>query len=109
MLISNTILIAILCIILILVGIPTYFAIRFALIILRTQEAVEDSLDTLDETYTHISTILDRPLFYDSPEIRGVLNDIRRARTSIFSVANVLTKIDNPEEPEPPLSVDQDI
>ncbi len=84
--------------ILILVGIPAYFAFKFALIILRTQEALEDSLDTLDETYAGISTILERPLFHDSPEIRGILNDIRRARTSILAVANALTKIDNPEE-----------
>ena len=84
--------------VLVLVGVPTYFAFKFALIILRTQEALEDSLDILDETHANISTILDRPLFHDSPEIRGVLSDIRTARTSILAVASVLTKIDSPEE-----------
>ena len=73
-------------------------AFKFALVILRTQEALEDSLDILDETHANISTILDRPLFHDSPEIRGVLNDIHTARTSVLSVANALTKIDSPEE-----------
>lgn len=98
MLVSNTALLMILGAVLVLVGVPTYFALKFALAILRTQEALEDSLDTLDETYTNISTILDRPLFYDSPEIRGVLDDVRNARSSILAVASALTKIDSPEE-----------
>jgi len=106
--ISLPILLVSLGVVIILIGIPAYFSIKFALIILRTQEALEDSLDTLDETHAQISTILDRPLFFDSPEIRAVLDDVRRARTSILTVANVLTKIDNPEEPPPPLSMDQD-
>jgi len=79
-------------------GIATYYAIHFGLTILRIQDALEESLDVIDEKYTAISVICERPLFYDSPEVRQVLKDIKETRSSLHQVAYVLSK--NFEEDE---------
>ena len=83
----------------ILLGISTlllvvsfYFCIKFGLIILRVQETIEESLDVLDEKYNAMSEILARPLFYDSPEVRNVLNDIGSSRDAVHKIALSLTK-----------------
>ena len=46
--------IIILCI---LLGIAVYFCLKFAMIIINTQEVIEESLDILDEKYAKISEI----------------------------------------------------
>ena len=81
-------------------GITTYYAIHFGLTILRIQDALEDSLDIIDEKYAAISVICERPLFYDSPEVRQVLEDIKETRSSLHQMAHVLSK--NFEESLPP-------
>ena len=82
-----------LCIILlILLSVAAFFAIRFALIILRVEDAIENCIDVLDERYDSISKIMDIPLFSDSPEIKRVHSDIGRSRDAILQIANVLTK-----------------
>ena len=81
-----------------LLAISIYLNIRLGIIVLKVQDTVEDSLDILDERFANISKILEIPLFYDSPEIRGVLDDIRASRESILDVARMLTKIDEAEE-----------
>jgi hypothetical protein len=68
-----------------------YQAVKLGLVLLRIEDAVEDCLDVLDERFANISEILSRPLFHDSPEIRQVHNDIRRARDEILEVARQLT------------------
>tara|TARA_A100000164_G_C21833007_1_gene736277 strand:+ start:882 stop:1127 length:246 start_codon:yes stop_codon:yes gene_type:complete len=62
--------------------------------ILKVQDAIEDSLDMLDERYASISKILEIPLFYDSTEIRSVLNDVEATREIILEVARLLASID---------------
>lgn len=66
--------------------------------ILRVQEVIETSLDVLDEKHRNISEILNRPLFYDSPEVRAVLEDVRSTRQAIHVIAKSL--VDNFEEDE---------
>lgn len=104
MITSQVVMLSIVSVLSLLLIVATYFAIKFALLIIRTQDAIEDSLDVLDITYANISKILDRPLFHDSPEIRNVLSEIETSRNSILNVASVLTKIDVSEE-----SQDKDI
>jgi hypothetical protein len=69
-----------------------------ALAMLRVQDAVEESLDVLDKRYESISKILKIPLFYDSPEIKKTVEDIRRSRDAILYVAKQLTSIQEDEE-----------
>jgi len=79
----------------IILGITTiltsYFAIRFGLIILSFQDSLEESLDVIDEKYANISSICERPLFYDSPEVRQVLEDIKSTRDSLHKIAYSLS------------------
>ena len=82
----------------ILLIIAIYYSIKFALIIIKVQDAIENSLDVIDEKYRSISNILEIPLFYDSPEIKKVLRDLQDARNSLLYVANTLTNSDNLED-----------
>jgi len=68
-----------------------YFNIKHGLLILKLQDAIEDSLDTLDKRYKSISSVLEIPVFFDSLEVRQVISDIEKSRSSLLYVANILT------------------
>ena len=70
-----------------------YYNYRFARVILRVEDAIEKSLDSLDEKYASIQQVLDTPLFFDSPQVRQVVNDINESRNAVLYVANQLTGI----------------
>lgn len=76
----------------------SYYTYKMALVILKVQDAVEESLDVLDKSYESISKILKIPLFYDSPEIKKTVENIRRSREAILYVAKQLTSIQEDEE-----------
>ena len=87
----------------VLAAVGIYFSVRFGLVILKVQDSIEESLDVLDERYESISKILEIPLFYDSPEIRKVVDDIRQTRDAILVIANSIgasVDLDNEEEGE---------
>ena len=69
----------------------TYFCVKFGLTILRVQDSVEASLDKIDSQYATITEILNRPLFYDSPEIKTVMEGVSNTRDAILDVANTLS------------------
>ena len=79
-------------VLLVLFGMSTYYAVRFGLIILSIQDALEESLDIIDEKYASISSICERPLFYDSQEVRQVLDDIKETQSSLHHIAYALSK-----------------
>ncbi len=79
-----------------------YFVVRFGLVILKIEDAIEESLDVLDERYRSISEILEIPLFYDSPQIRQVVNDIKVSRDSVLKIAQSFASIDERKEETPP-------
>ncbi len=76
---------------LILLSVFIYFCIKFAMIIVKMQDVIEESLDILDEKYIKISEILSIPIFYDSKEVRDVLHEINGVRNSILEIAQKLT------------------
>jgi len=76
----------------------SYYTYKMALVVLKVQDAVEESLDVLDKSYESISKILKIPLFYDSPEIKKTVENIRRSREAILYVAKQLTSIQEDEE-----------
>ena len=80
-----------------------YYNYKFARTLIRMEDAVEKSLDELDQRYFDITQILEIPVFYDSPQIRQVIEDIRKSRDSILYVANQLAKVefDGEEEKNP--------
>jgi len=69
----------------------SFYAYKFGITILKVEDAVEESLDILDERYASISEVLEIPLFDDSPQIKTVHTDIKRSRDAILNIANVLT------------------
>ena len=69
-----------------------YFCIKFALILIELRDAIESSLDIIDEKYYSISKILEIPVFYDSKEVKLALYDLEAARNALLIVANKLSK-----------------
>ena len=75
-----------------LLGASTYFAFKFAMILLNVEDTLEESLDVLDERYISISRVLEIPVFFDSPEVKSVVKEIRSVRASLHNVAAALEK-----------------
>ena len=82
----------------ILLAVSVYYNIKFGTLILQYVDQIEVTLDVFDKKYSSISTIIEKPLFYDSPEIREVLGDVRDCRDCILEAANVLGSIESIEE-----------
>jgi len=68
-----------------------YKLYKFSIIILTIEESLEESLDILNEKYRKINKILNIPIFFDSIEVRSVVNDIKDCHSAILLVANKLT------------------
>lgn len=71
-----------------------YFCIKFALIVINIQESLEECLNIIDEKYAKIVSILEIPLFFDSPEIKRMLNELKDIKLSILYIANKLSMKD---------------
>lgn len=71
-----------------------FYLWKFSKIIFRVEDELESALDVLDNRYRSISKILEIPLFYDSPEIRRVVDDIKSCKDSILRIANSIAKIE---------------
>ncbi len=76
----------------VLLLISVYQNVRLGLAVLRMEDAIEECLDVIDEKYGTMSEILKRPLFYDSQEVKAVVEDIKAVRSSLHAVALSLTK-----------------
>lgn len=82
----------------VLLVVSLYFNWEFAMKLLRIEDELEDCLDTIDEKYSKMSEILSRPLFFDSPEVRRVVEDVRDTRNSLHRIALSLSKNFKTEE-----------
>jgi|TARA_B100001063_G_C16758316_1_gene554431 hypothetical protein len=71
-----------------------YFCIKFALIIVSIQDSIEECLNVIDEKYAKITGILEIPLFFDSPEIKRMLSELKDVKLSILYIANRLSPKD---------------
>ena len=81
--------------------VSVYYNYKFGRALIRMEDALEESIERLDERYNSISKVLEIPLFSDSPQIRQVVNDIKECQKSILFVANEighLEEITNGEE-----------
>lgn len=67
-----------------------YYNIKFGIKILNMQDSIEEALDILDEREESIGKVLEIPLFYDSPEIKRVHDDIKRTKRAVESIADTL-------------------
>lgn len=64
-----------------------YYCIKFALIIIKIQDVIEDSLDKIDLKYNKISQISEIPVFFDSPEIKSLLFEIDSVKSIIYEIS----------------------
>ena len=64
---------------------------KFSIIIMDVEDAIEESLDILDQRYGKMNEILQKPVFFDSIEVRQVIADIRDCHSAILLIANKLT------------------
>lgn len=74
-------------------SISVYFNIKLGIIILNVEDAVEECLDQLDEKYKIFSKILEKPVFFDSVEVRQVIQEIRGSQELILIIANKLASL----------------
>jgi hypothetical protein len=87
------VLLSVLCLILtVLLCISVYYNYKLGKIIINMEDAIETSLDEIDQIYTRITKILEIPVFFDSIEVRQVIADIEQARDVVLKVANNLTQ-----------------
>jgi len=56
------------------------------------EDSLEETLDVIESKHSIMSEILKRPLFFDSPEVKSVVKEIRAVRDSLHSIASALEK-----------------
>lgn len=78
----------------ILFSISFYFNIKHGILIIKMTESIEKTLDILDQKYNSISKILEIPVFYDSPQLKIVVEDIKSCRDSLLKSASILANVD---------------
>ena len=61
---------------------------QFSIVIIDIEDAIEESLDILNK----MNEILEKPVFFDSVEVRQVIADIRDCHGAILIIANKLTR-----------------
>ena len=86
------ILIGLCCLLLALSIFLTWKLYQFSMIIMDIEDAVEESLDVLDDKYGKLNEIIQKPVFFDSMEIRQVISEIRSCHSAILIIANKLTR-----------------
>jgi hypothetical protein len=78
----------------VLLAVSLYYNYRLARIIFKLEDAIEESLDDLDTRYRTMSEILQRPVFFDSIEVRQVIAEIGQSRDTILKIANRFSSSD---------------
>ena len=89
--------------ILLLLSTTIFFAVycyRFAKTIIKVQDSIGDCLSIMDERIKSIDKVLEIPLFFDSPEIRRVHDDLKLSRDAILRVAETFSTIEDEVEEE---------
>jgi hypothetical protein len=87
--------IVIVVVLLVLNCLSSYYAVKFGLLLLRLEDDIEASLDDIDESFKALSEILQKPIFFDSLEVRQCITEIRRCRSVVVKIANRLTSFGN--------------
>lgn len=73
----------------------TYYLVRFARTIFEFEAKIEDALDEIDECYGEINQVLEKPLFYDSVEVRHVLTQIKKISDVILDIARHIGTVED--------------
>ena len=89
---SSTICIILVCVLSVVCLLLAVKLYQFSILIIKIEDAIEESLDILNERYSSINEVLKKPVFFDSVEIRQVISDIRECHRAVLLIANILTK-----------------
>ena len=90
----------IIVVLLLLLVASLYYNYKFGLIIIRVEDSIEECLDELDERYKVVSKILEKPIFFDSIEVRQTVQEIRLSQELILKVANKMSNLKEPDQIE---------
>ncbi len=90
--IFEIILIGLCCLLLTLSIFLAWKLYQFSIVLMDVEDAIEESLDILNERYGKMNEILEKPVFFDSVEVRQVIADIRECHRAILIIANKLTR-----------------
>ena len=88
----SEILIVCVLVLFVLCFVVTWKLIKFSMIILEVEDAIDECVEVLDDKYRSIGEVLEMPVFFDSVEVRQVIADIRACHSAVLVVANKLTK-----------------
>lgn len=64
-------------------------------------KSIDASIRILDTCHNQILTVANKPVFFDSPEVRQVVNSIKTARYAVLDVIDILSDIDAEETASP--------
>ena len=90
--IFEIILIGLCCLLLTLSIFLAWKLYQFSIVLMDVEDAIEESLDILNERYGKMNEILEKPVFFDSVEVRQVISDIRECHRAVLIIANKLTR-----------------
>tara|TARA_B100000035_G_scaffold315483_1_gene336927 strand:- start:11793 stop:12104 length:312 start_codon:yes stop_codon:yes gene_type:complete len=70
---------------------------KFSIRILDLEDKANSSIDVLEEKYKKMSEVLERPVFFDSVEVRQVVNDIYECQKAIYEIAVLIGGVEEEE------------
>ena len=73
----------------------SYYCIKFALIIINMQNSLEEALDKIDTKYNRLTQVLEIPVFFDSPEIKSIIQEVQGVQDVVLSLASDLSNAAN--------------
>ena len=73
--------------------VASYYSIKFAMILIKLEDEIEESIDEIDGSLLVFNKILEKPIFFDSIEVRQCINEIRRTRNIVLRVADKMASI----------------
>lgn len=79
-------------------GFALYYTYKFSLLLLDIQDIIEESLDDLEESFINLNKILEKPIFFDSIEVRQCVTEIKRTRSVVIKIADRLTSFGSKKE-----------
>lgn len=76
----------------------SYYCLKFSMLLLQLQDDIQDSLNELDDSIEVFNKILEKPVFFDSVEVRQCIAEIRKSRNLINGIAKRLVSISSQEQ-----------
>lgn len=81
------------------------FLVRFVKIIFEFEDRTEEALELLEEKEISIRKVLETPLFFDSPQIRRVVSDIKDSREVILQIIEANSSLPTTDQKDADIDV----